>query len=87
MRVRIKRTDLGGVLEVSFLQITANTVLAVYSPELLPTDVRGTGFGAVTAAGCESAAIMLYFVLFVRNGFGPSQYSLCYPARCSRCAC
>jgi hypothetical protein len=52
---------LTGFQEVLFLQITANTVLTVYLPELFPTDVRGTGFGAATAAGCESAAIMLYF--------------------------
>ena len=61
---------LTGFLEVLFLQITANTVLAVYLPELFPTDVRGTGFGAATAVGRVSAAIMPYFVLYVLNGFG-----------------
>ncbi|MFM0507251.1 MFS transporter [Paraburkholderia sp. RL17-373-BIF-A] len=59
-----------GFLEVLFVQITANTVLAVYLPELFPTDIRGTGFGASTAVGRVSAAIMPYFVLFVLNGFG-----------------
>ncbi|WP_233830554.1 MFS transporter [Paraburkholderia sp. ZP32-5] len=59
-----------GFLEVMFIQITANTVLAVYLPELFPTDIRGTGFGASTAVGRVSAAIMPYFVLFVLNGFG-----------------
>lgn len=61
---------LTGFLEVLFLQVTANTVLAVYLPELFATDIRGTGFGAATAVGRVSAAMMPYLVLFVLNGFG-----------------
>lgn len=61
---------LAGFLEVLCVQITANTVLAVYLPELFPTDVRGTGFGAATSVGRVSAAIMPYFVLAVLNNFG-----------------
>jgi putative MFS transporter len=59
-----------GFFEVFFIQITANSILAVYLPELFPTDIRGTGLGASTAVGRVAAALMPYLVLSVLNNFG-----------------
>ena len=59
-----------GFFQVLFVQIVANTVLAVYLPELFPTDIRGTGLGASAAVGRVAAALMPYLVLSVLNNFG-----------------
>jgi len=55
---------LSGFLEVLFLQITANTVLAVHLPELFPADVRGTGFGAATGRVCIGGDHAVLYCLY-----------------------
>jgi len=59
-----------GFFEIFFVQITAASVLAVYLPELFPTDIRGTGFGTSLGIGRVAAALMPYLVLAVLDHFG-----------------
>lgn len=59
-----------GIVLVMLLQVTANTVIAIYIPELFPTDVRMTGAGFAIAVGRVGSAVFPFLVLAVLGGLG-----------------
>lgn len=69
-----------GLFAEIFVQALISTINGAYVPELLPTDVRGSGSGLAGAMGRVGGAIVPYVVVAVLGAFGARSVFLLFGA-------